>query len=652
MKKVFLLIVFLLITTFSFSQRSKSVKMGQATLEELKMTVYDKDSTAVAVVLYEQGNTFMNPAKDHNLSTNYYYRIKILKKEGFDKGIVQIPFYKNESVDNIKAITYNIVANSIQKKNVLEKDIFKNKETENWTTLTFTLPDIKVGSVIEYSYTYTTPYFQGLEDWYFQSDIPKVKSEYESAILGNYMYNVGLRGFLKLDKNNPSVIKRCVNIPGLTQGGCTVLSLGMNHIPAFKEEGYMTSKKNFISRVTFELESFTSASGSKIRYTDTWKSTDKRFKSGDYFGSELRKSNFFKKNLPQELISEKNTLEKAKNIYYFIQNHYTNNGKSFSYSKIDTKKSFNDKVGTLADINISLFNALKAADLDVKIALLSTRSNGLPTKIYPVITDFNYVIVLLKIDEEEYFLDATNKQLTFGLTPFSTLNGNVRVMDFKKGSYWKSLAPKYESNEKINLSVTISEDGEIKGLLRVFNSGYDAYNLKSELNSTSQENYLEKYEANNSLEVNDYKVSGLERNSNQITQTFNFNFEAINEGLQDKIYLNPFFHEKAQTNPFKLTERLYPVNFGYKRNYIYRASIHLPENYSIGELPKSRAFSLPNNGGSFIFNIKKLNAKISIFYKFQLNKVAYTNQEYFALKEFFHQIVKAQSTMITLAKIK
>jgi hypothetical protein len=652
MEKITFLLILLFVTTFSFSQKSKSAKMGQTTLKELNMIVYDKDSTAVAVVLYEQGNTYMNPAKDYDLSTTYYYRIKILKKEGFKKGIVQIPFYKKESVDNIKAITYNIVGGSLQKKYLLEKDIFKNKETENWMTISFSLPSIKIGSVIEYSYTYTTPYFQNLDDWNFQSDIPKMNSEYVSAILGNYKYNIGLKGFYKLYKNNPSIIKRCVQIDGLGEGSCMGLSYGMKNIPAFKEEDYMTSKKNFISRLTFELESYTNTRGNLTKYTDTWKSTDKRFKSGDYFGSELRKSNFFKKNLPQEILTKNSDLEKAESIYYFIQNHFTNNEKSFSYNKIDTKKAFNNKVGTVADINISLFNALKAVDLDVKIALLSTRNNGLPTKIYPVITDFNYIIVLLKIDDKDYFLDATNKRLIFGLTPFSTLNGDVRVMDFKKGSYWKAIQPKNDSNEIINLSVDVTDEGEIKGLLRVVNTGYNAYNLKAEVNATDKESYLEKYESTNKLEVNDYKVSGLDRKSNQITQTFSFNFETTNDGLQNNIYLNPFFHEKTQTNPFQLTERLYPVNFGYNRNYIYRASIRLPKNYSIGELPESRAFSLPNHGGSFIFNIKKTNSKITLFYKFQLNKVEYTSKEYFALKEFFNQIVKAQSTIITLEKIK
>ena len=626
--------------------------MGQATLDELKMTIYQKDTTAVAVVLYEQGNTFMNPSKNYNLSTTYYYRIKILKKEGFSKGIIQIPFYKKESIDDINAYTYNLVANTIQKKHLLKKDIFKNKETENWTTLSFTLPDIKVGSVIEYSYTHTTPYFQRLDDWYFQSDIPKIKSEYESAILGNYRYNVSLKGYYKLNKNNPSVIKRCVQIPGLTEGGCTVLSLGMKDMPAFKEEDYLTSKKNYISRVTFELESFTGSRGNKTRYTDTWKSTDSRFKSGEYFGSELRKSNFFKKNVPQEIVNVSNRIEKASSIYYFIQKHYTDNNKSFSYRKIDTKKSFNEKVGTVADINISLYNALKAQGFDAKVVLLSTRENGLPIKLYPVITDFNYVIVLLQIGDKEYFLDASDKNLTFGLTPFYTLNGEVRVMDFKKGSYWKLLEPKIDSSQKINLSVNITNNGETKGLIRVINSGYYAYYLKSELNSTNEEKYLEKYESENKLEVNDYKVSGSNQKSNLITQTFNFNFETTENSLANKIYLNPFFHEKIQVNPFKLNERLYPVNFGHKRNYMYRGAINLPKNYTINKLPESRAFSLPNNGGSFIFNVKNVGNKLTIFFKFQLNKIEYTNEEYFALKEFFNQIVKAQSTIIILEKIK
>ncbi len=651
MKKTIIFLLLLLPTLF-YSQRNKSVKTGLTTVKELKMKTYSKDSTAVAVVLYEQNNSFIDPSKDYNISSDYYFRVKILKKEGFGKGTIKIPYYKKETIENIEAYTYNLVGNNrMEKKYLMDKDIFKNKENGNWHTITFTLPNIKVGSVLEYRFTKTTPYFNQLDDWEFQSDIPKIKSEYDSAILSNYKYNVSLKGYYPLDKNKPSIIRRCVKIPGLSEASCSVLSFGMNNIPAFKEEGYMKSRRNYMSRITFELESFTNSSrGNKENYTDTWKSTDRKFKSGEYFGAELRKSTFFKKNLPPELLSETSTIEKAKKIYYFIQDHFTDNNKSIAYYKINTKKTFNDKIGTVAEINVSLMNALIAAGFNAKIALSTTRDRAEPTKIYPVISEFNYILVKVIIEGKEYFLDASNKQLSFGQTPFKTLNGDVRVLDFKKGSYWQPNSGTLPSSEKINLSVKISTEGGIKGRLRVINTGYDAYFLRSELSNTNEDSYLEDYENDNQLEINDYKASDLDRKNTSITQNFDFNFEDSTDPTLSKLYLNPFFHEKISTNPFKLEKRLYPANFGYKLNYQYRASISIPVNYTIGKLPESRAFSLPNKGGNFIFNIKQTTSKISILFKYNLSKVEYTNEEYFALKEFFNQIVKVQSTLITLEK--
>ena len=55
MKKI-LLLLFLLLSITLFSQKIKSSKMCQTTLDELQMIVYDKDSTATAVVLYEHAN--------------------------------------------------------------------------------------------------------------------------------------------------------------------------------------------------------------------------------------------------------------------------------------------------------------------------------------------------------------------------------------------------------------------------------------------------------------------------------------------------------------------------------------------------------------------------------------------------------------------
>ena len=643
----------LLLVTFStvHSQTKNTFKLGKIFHEELKMNVYEKDTNAKAVVLYEHGKTFINQAKQYNLSTEYYFRIKILKKDGFDKAVVKIPYYRKEEVDKIEGVTYNLENSAnIQKSYISEKDIFINKVNENWSEVSFTLPNIKVGSVIEYKYRLTTPYFQKINDWEFQSDIPKIKSEYFSSIIGSYKYNVRLIGALPLDKNEPSVKTRCMEIPGYGKINCSVINLGMKDIPAFHIEDYMTSKKNFISRVTFELASFTYANGDQRKYTEDWKSTDKRLKSSDYFGSKINKSNYFIKNLPDSIFKGTSELAIAKKIYYFIQNHYHWNSRHNTYFEVNPRKAFTSKTGSVGDINLSLFNALKAAEFDVNIALVSTRNNGVPAKLHPVITDFNYVVVVVKIDNVTYFLDATNKQLTFGLTPFKTLNGEMRVMNFKDGSYWLENNPILASLKNVNLQLTIDEDGNTDGTMRIVKSGYEAFNLREQLAKTNEEQYLENFESDAKIEINDYKISGEDRKANKIQQQIKFNLENSIDVSNNQLFINPFLHEKFTVNPFKLNERSYPVDFGYKRNYTYRGSISIPKGFKVISLPENKAFKLENGGGSFIFSIKKSESKITLFYRHKLGKTFYSSDEYFYLKEFFNQIIKVQNAVIILQK--
>jgi len=210
MKKKILLLTLLFSATFLNSQVEKSSKMGQTSLDELAMTVYDKDSTATAVVLYEHANIYLDKKNGFNTRTDFYYRIKILDQKAFDLANVVINSYKKEKIIDLKAITYNISENGkIQTTNLNDNTIFKVEESEAWTAHKFTFPNIKVGSVLEYSYSKISPY-SGIDDWYFQSDIPKIKSEFDAAILGNYKYNIRIIGYLNLDKDEPSIDKKCI----------------------------------------------------------------------------------------------------------------------------------------------------------------------------------------------------------------------------------------------------------------------------------------------------------------------------------------------------------------------------------------------------------------------------------------------------------
>ncbi|MCL7754190.1 DUF3858 domain-containing protein [Polaribacter sp. Z022] len=648
MKKIALLL--LLSTSFIIAQKKKSTKMGLTTLDELKMTVYDKDSTATAVVLYEHANRYPDKANNEIPRTDYYYRIKILDKASFDLANIVIGIYKDQRVKDISAKTYNLTdLGTMDISTVLEKDIFSITENKNWKSKKFTLPNIKKGSVIEYKYSITSPYLS-IDDWVFQSDIPKIKSELDVSILGNYQYNVKKIGYLKLDKNEPSVDKKCVYVPGIGNGACAVYSYGMYNIPAFKEEDYMLSKKNYMSRISFDLKSRTSYRGEVKNYTTTWKQADKSLKES-FFNNQTSKKSFFKKSIPEAILLTENKLEKAKKIFSFIQNHYSWNGKFWTNEDAKIKQAFQEKTGDIGEINLSLYNSLKAANLDANLVVLSTRNNGIPTKIFPVIYDYNYVIVKTVIDDKEYFLDATDKFLPFGELPVRTLNGEAREINFKEKSTWVLLKPKYKSLVNVVAKLNLTQEGVFEGNLIINKSGYFASNQRKKISSRSEDDYLEDFEAKNiDVEVEDYNVKNLTNLDKTLNELFKIRIE-MNEELGNKIRINPFIFDRVSNNPFKLKERNYPVDFAYSRYKNYYLNLEIPDNYKIVSLPKKKAISLPNKGGKFTLNIVQRNNIINISSRIHISKSIFSSEDYFALKEFYKQIILSEKGDIILEKI-
>ncbi|KGL63674.1 hypothetical protein PHEL85_0713 [Polaribacter sp. Hel1_85] len=647
MKKIALLL--LLSTSFIIAQKKKSTKMGLTTLDELKMIVYDKDSTATAVVLYEHANRYPDRSNDEIPRTDYYYRIKILDKSAFDLADISINLYKKQRIEDISAISYNLTdIGTSNKTNLLDKDIFTIKEGEDWTVKKFTLPNLKVGTVIEYKYSILSPYLS-IDDWNFQSDIPKIKSEFDASILGNYQYNIKKTGHLKLDKNEPSVDKKCVYVDGIGEGACATYSYGMYNIPAFEEEDFMLSKKNYISKISFDIKSITSYRGVVENLTTTWKQADKSLKKR-FFNNQTSKTSFFKKNIPESILSLTNDLERAKKVYSFIQNHFTWNEKYWSNKDAKVKQAFHDKTGDVGEINLSLYNSLKAAEIETKLAVLSTRNNGIPTKIFPVIYDYNYVIVKIEIDGETYFLDATNKYLPFGQVPVRTLNGEARLIDFKEKSSWVTLKPKYRSSKNLSAQLSLDEEGVFTGKLRIRRSGYYASKNRKIISLKSEENYLEDFENKyTDLEVEEYDVKNLNDLELPIEEFFKVNIE-MDESLGNKIRINPFLFDRIKSNPFKLKERNYPVDYAYPRSNNYSLSLQIPENYTIINLPKNRALSLPNKGGKFTYNLIKKGNFITIYLRFNISKSLYSVEEYYALQEFYKQIISSENEYIILEK--
>ena len=648
MKKgiIFITVFFI---TLSYAQKNKTTKLKGAKLGELKMTTYDKDSTANALVLYEHLNYYVDKIRDYDFTSDNYHKIKILKKEGFDKSKITIPIFDKERVHGIKARVYNLSKDGqINTSYLLDEKVYTKQINDKWKEVSFTLPNIKVGSVIEYVYSITSPYSQ-IDDWYFQSDIPKLRSDFTAAILGNWKYNIRVTGNQKLIRNDAYVEKNCIYIERFGEGDCSILSYGMDDIPAFEPEDYMLSQKNFISRLSFELESYTNVDGQVKKYTKTWKDADKRLKN-NFLDNQTSKKNYFKKKvLDNDILSIKNELEKAIKIFNLVKGNFNWNGKYWPSRHVRVKKAYQNKVGNVFDINLSLFNALQAANIESNLALLATRNKGLPTKLYPIISEFNYLIVRAVVDNKVYFLDATKKMMPFGLIQYQALNGEVRIMDFKKGGNWEVIQLKERTSTQRKLSLELI-DGDLKGELIVRSTGYSAFNKRNELLNKNDDDILNDFETKYpSFEVDDFKISNLEKVSKKLIESYKVTVETnfLDEGISR---INPFLISRETENPFKLDARNYPVDFGYPRSKTYMLSLKVPENYEIVKIPENKSLSLPNKGGKFVLIVKKKQNTINLFLRIVINRKTYSHLEYHYLKEFYNQLIKTQDAFIEIKK--
>ena len=648
--KYFICTLAVLFSINRLSQVKDTYTFGKLTQKEADLKVYHRDSTANAVFLYEKGKTTFHPTTNAIvISTKYYAKVKIFNKEAFDVATIGTRIYNNknysEKVKEIKAITHN----GMQKTYLSKDNIFKDKISDNWSEVKFTMPNLKENSIIEYEYIKESPFKFNFKGWEFQAEIPKIKSEFYALIPGNYVYNRRLNGFQKLSVNESKIKKRCFSVSGVAgEADCEELFYTMENIPAFIEEDFMTSRDNYLSAIKFELSEYKGFTGINQSYTKKWKDVDKEFKGDKNVGKQLKKVDYLEKRLPQDVLKGVNDLNKAKKIYNFIKNHFTWNHKTRLFSDVNVKEAFSSKIGNSTEINIALINGLTAVGFDAEIVLLSTRENGLPTQLYPVMTDFNYGIAKLNIGDTSYLLDATDKLMPFGMLPFNTLNALGRVMNFKKGSYWIDIIPDKNNRTLMSMDLKIEEGGNFKGAIRMRYSGYSALNKRTEIKEASEEQYLEEIENEDKISIENYTNENLDAVEKNFKEEFDISIES-NLNSSNLLIINPFVLSKIAKNPFQLKERSYPIDFGYNRSFTY--TLQIPKGYHVKSLPEKIAFKLPNEGGSYVFSINTLEKKINMLYKFTLNRNYFSPEEYPYLKEFYTQIIKTQNSLITLEKI-
>ncbi len=582
----------------------------------------------------------------------------MLKQSGLEHASVKLYLGQNsagrkEEVRNIQATSYNIANNRIEESQMDSKAVFRENNKEGTDVVSFAIPNVKVGSIIEYQYILESPFYFKFRRWEFQASIPKLHSEYWTVIPANYNYYVTLRGFQELTDRSSDLILKCISSGNGATADCVRTIYIMKNIPAFREEEYMTAKDNFLSAINFELSEVKHWDGRVDKVTKEWKDADTEMRQDQQFGQQIRKgSDDLEKEIDKVVVGAENPLAKAKKIFDYIKFSYSWNGYYGKYTNDKgIKKAFADKKGNVGDINLSLISALRYAGLDVEPVLLATRENERPIELHPVISDFNYVIAKLNLDGKVYLLDAVDDFLAFGNISEVCYNGKGRVLA-EKGSYWMDLRPTDKNRRVIQANLVMSKEGNITGNVSYIHMGYAASDVRREIQELGTE-YLKEFKAQHSnLTIDNYEKVVDEDYSKPVIEKFSVEFAGFDSPEASHFLFNPFIMGRVERNPFKSETRKFPVDYGVPFDISVLLNLEYPEGVEITSVPDPLAISIPNGGGRYIYNVQNDGKKLAINSAILIAKPVYNSEEYPYLRELYSRMIQAQSTDIIFQKKK
>ena len=659
-----LMIVYVLLsTTVGLAQKASNlapaIKFGKITADQF--APFTADSTAEAVVLYDFGEVeFDRNSNDLWLNATYHVRLHIRKKSAADRAVIQLPVRRGKSgqheyIMDFDGYTYNLLNGAITTDRLGSAGHFTEKASDQFWIEKYTLPNVREGSVIEYQYTIRTPFSitYNPRTWRFQQDIPVNWSEYRISIPDYFYYKMLMSGYLGMTVN-----ERTSTTTSLLEGqqpiSTSAYRFAMKDIPAFRNEAYITTKDDYLTKIDFELASYQLPGLASVVRKDlsvSWEAMDQTLLNDNDFGGQFKRAAFLRETAKPLLLQSVDTLSRIKAAYDYVRQTIKWNEETALWSTTGIRKVIDNKKGNAADINLLLIALLREMDIDANPVILSTRSHGQINESFALLKKFNYVIAHVSVGGKELLLDATDAYLPPGMLPIHCLNGKGRLVHPTKPRFI-SLLPAERDVEGYTGVFTIKEDGEVAGMLIHSHGGYSAWTNRKQFTIDGKAKYLEGVQKKRpAWQLEKTTFAGTERQDN----TFNLNYTlTIPEACAkagDRLYFRPLLTEGHGINPFKETERVYPVDFGVPIDENFTATYTLPAGYQVEELPKPVSIALPENGGRFLYQVavSALN-QIQVSSRILLRRPQYHSGEYGPLRELFSRIVAKHAEQVVLKR--
>lgn len=642
-------LLFMLAASFATAVHAQQppIQWGTVPPGHLEMTEYPPDSNATAVILADYGTVSFN--EDYSLAFERHLRIKILSEAGFDRGTVSITYLaegRSEDVRGVKGQTFYLADGGEMKRHELgSKDIFDEKVDGRHRRIRFTLPALQPGAVIEYRYVLNAKNPFLMPDWVFQSSEPTLWSEFRVEVPPRLQFVKATKGMVK-----PLFIEESTPVTR-SEGKAMRHRMVMTNLPAIREEPYMTAPSDYRATIQLQLSGYVDPGYGLTKVLHTWDKVAEDLRKIKPFAQFLNPSKAVRAQTGQIVDGSHSLDDRLRVVYDFVRTSIAWSGEMGVIPRQDLNAVLKTKKGSSPEIAILLAAMLREAGLEANPVLVSTRAHGAVMEIYPLLSQFNDVIVAVRVGEWIILLDATNPLRPYDLLAFEVL-GTRGWMVGKKENVWIDITSSSRFEKQTYIEAAVEPSGAVMVHLRRTQSGYSALEARADLRDEGEEYFIGKVllEGKEVNDVEAFQIEGKESAEGALTSTGTVTIPDYAQAVGDLIYLNPKILDRLEKNPFRVPERTFPVDFGFPALESYTLKLAIPAGYLVAELPANLRLRLPGEGGSYIRSVGQEGEHIILQSEFERKKSVFRPTEYRELRAIYERIVTLESEHIVLRR--
>lgn len=620
--KIIFTLFFLLLTIFSNAQ-NKEFKLGKISQQEIAFNQVPFEKDADAVILSEEGKMDL-------IQSNYYLtvkrRIKILTEKGVDQANIQLNYYsknKQESITGIKGNTINILNGIEQVIPIDEKEIFDISLNELYSAKRFTFPNVKVGSIIEYTYVKGSEHNFSIDAWNFQHDIPTLSSKFRLINKAYSAYSI-------------ITIGDALNEKYKNKSSSSEWSL--NNIQSYNQLKYVYNPEDQSERIKLQADNY-HTDGAKKTTLNAWQDLIQDINS-QY---ENYRNPSAIREIAQKIPNGKDEVETLRNVIEYID---TNVKWNRFYGIIPSRSNrtlLKEKAGSTADMNLLLNEILTAKGFETSLVLFSSRHHGQILFSYPFVNQFNSVVTVVKLNNgtANVILDASKlnkEQIEYG--PLDVFNYHGVVIKKGEPSFVKlnQKLSYYESSIKYdflnNGNLVLYRKDKFNGYF--YDENAEEKNVLNRFVTESLEMRLDEESSDKLIFETDSYVKSYKSK----TKTPNAAFYT---------FINPL-REFLKQYTFEDTNRQRKIEFNYPYLFNIQVKSKIPAGYEVVIDENYKTHHKIELNLEYYQEAKIKDGQLIIAIQFLLPEGVYEAEKYNELKQFFEKVKTVSLKEILMKK--